>query len=110
MQFMSNHCEWNLITFLFNSNYPFYLQVDCNGTWTTWTDCRKGNRTIDCGSGTRFRYFSIIKVAQNGGKDCVGKEEIQSEECSEEKACLDGENLFETRIYKMTSKSKSYQH
>ena len=68
-----------------------------------------GNKTIDCGSGTRFRYWSITQEAQNGGNPCRNKR-AESEKCNKEKACPDGENFFETRINKLTSKSKSFQH
>ena len=82
-----------IFTHFYYSNYPFYLQVDCQGTWTTWTDCMKGNRKIDCGSGTRTRHWSITQEAQNGGKPCSNKG-VESKKCSKEKACLDGERFF----------------
>ena len=60
--------------------------VDCVGSWSGWGDCSE-----ECGSGgTQTREYTISKVAENGGAECIKPHgEIEERNCNEEVCPVD---------------------
>lgn len=57
-------------------------RTDCEGTWTTWTECTK-----KCGGGTQHRFFQLQKEADGGGHCEYVDHEKQTRPCNEN-ACV----------------------
>ena len=53
--------------------------VDCQGSWSEWSSCKKDGEEVTCGDATRTRSFNVSVNPKNGGKACP---ESQEESCN----------------------------